>query len=514
MDFQALDTLSIILGFLATFLFAECIILFIKGHSLKNKMDAEIESIRHEEKLKSEKREAELEIAYKERDLELKAEYEDLLSAARSAKRELDEKAAELDVKTRSAARAAEISEMEYTRYARMKEDCSVRAREYADKLVSISRLSPEEIRREAKITIEKKCEEDLRAYREEILKERSKNVEDEAKRILADAMQRISAKHAQETSTCIIKIPDEAMKGRLIGKDGRNIRSFEALTGATLIIDETPDSVMISCFDPARRETAKLALEALIKDGRINPSTIEEHTAWAKAEIAQSALKWGRDAAESIGITKISDEVAELLGRLNLHLSLNQNTLEHSLEVAKLCGLIAAELNCDVNLAKRAGLFHDIGKTCEASEDFSHARAAAKILADAGESADVINAVESHHNEVIKTSLTASILQIADTLSGSRPGARMEATEGYIQRIKMLENIALSFEGVSSAYAIQAGREVRVIVSPELLSDVETAELVKKIRSQIESTMESAIPIKVTVIREQRFTLTAKPTL
>ncbi len=502
MDF---DILSIVLGGLATLLFAECIILFIKGHSLKNKMDAEVEGIRYEEKLKYEKKEAELQIHLKAQELELKSDYEDLLAAARQAKREIEDKLSEAKINSDRAQRASEMREQEFTRFARMKEDYSIKMQEYVAKLTSLSSLSVEEIRQIAKIEIEKKCVLDLQDYRNEILSAGIRDIEEESKGILINAMQRISAKLTQEITTCIVKIPDEAMKGRLIGKEGRNIRSFEAATGTTLLIDETPDSVMISCFDPARREVAKIALENLVKDGRVNPVSIEECVKDAQENIKDLTYKWGCDAVEALNLSRVNPDIVELVGKLNLHLSLNQNSLEHSVEVAKLAGLIAAELNCDVNLAKRAGLFHDIGKAC-VNDDESHSKAGARVLRAANENEILVNAVEAHHNEVDKLDIYATIVQMADTISATRPGARMDASDGYIQRIKTLEQSALAFEGVANAYVIQAGKELRVVVLPDVINDLDATELLKKIRLKIEESLDTSIPVKITLIREQRF--------
>ncbi len=512
MDFDAFDTSSILLGLLATVLFAECIILFIKAHSLKSKMDVEVESIRADEKLKYEKKAAELEINLKEQGLELKAEYEDLLSRAREAKHDIDLRLSELERQKAAAVRAEEEAKTEYARFAGMKENHRRKAKEYADKLASLKHAGIEEIRRAAKIELEKKCAEDLAEYRNEILRDGIRDAEDKSKRILAETMRRIAPGYTQELCARVVKIPDEAMKGRLIGKDGRNIRSFESAAGATLIIDETPDSVMVSCFDPARREIAVSALESLISDGRINPSSIEAAVDRAEKSIEEKFLQWGQNALEEAGAGRADTKIVELLGKLNLHLSLNQNTLAHSVETAKIAALIAAEFNADTLAARRAGLFHDIGKALTSLQESSHAKAAAKILSECGESDEVVNAVEAHHNEVEMKTLTAAIVQIADGISSSRPGARMEATEGYLGRVRALEELALSFEGVSKAYAIQSGREIRVAVSPDVLNDIETADLAKAIKSKIESTLENPLPVRITVVRESRFTLTAAP--
>ncbi len=509
-NFEIFDWHSIILGVLATCLFAECIILIVRVNSLRNKMEAEAESIRTDELVKYEKKRNELEMLLKEREIEMKSEYEDMLSLARSAKREQDEKLAEAKIQVQNAIRASERADAEFSRFVKMKEEYRRKSEEYAVKLSSLAKLDIEEIREKAKKEIEKKCIEDLALYRSEILEKSKKEADDTAMRIVADSIQRISKTLPQSTMATTVKIPDDAMKGRLIGREGRNIRSFEAATETTLIIDETPDCVTISSFNPVRREIAKIALEALVVDGRINPASIEKSAEDAKKAILQRTYDIGSEAVESLSLARVHPDIVSTLGKLSFHLSLNQDTLAHSIETAKICALIAAELNCDISIAKRVGLFHDIGKALTDS-DLSHARAGATMLARLGESETIVNAVEAHHGEVVSKSVYATILCIADTLSATRPGARMEAAEGYIRRIKTLENIALDFEGVASAYVLQAGRELRVIVSPDAVSDVEAHDIARKIREKIEATLDNSIAVKITIIREQRYTETAK---
>ena len=486
MEFDAYDWNSIILGLLATCLFAECIILLVRVNSLKNSSLAEAEKIRTDEKLKYEKKGNELEMLYKEREIELKSEYEDLLSMAKAAKREQDEKLAELDARIRDAKFASERAEAEYARFSAVREDFRNSARQYAEKLAGLANLDVERMREEAKREVRKKCMEDLSLYKSEILEKSKREIDAEARRILVDSMQRMVPQLPQSATVSMVKIPDEAMKGRIIGKEGRNIRVFESETGTTLVIDETPEYVFVSSFNPTRREIAKTALEALVSDGRINPSTIEQ-------------------AVESLGLARVNPEIVSLLGRLNFHSSLNQNTLEHSVETARIAGMIAAEINCDPSTAKRAGLFHDIGKAVS-DQNLSHARAGAAALLKCGESETVANAVEAHHSEVEARSIYALIVQAADALSATRRGARMEAMEGYIKRVRSLEGIALSFEGVSNAYVIQAGRELRVMVSPDAVGDIEAREIARKIREKVEQSVDSAFPVKVTLVRERRY--------
>ncbi len=505
------DWNSIVLGLLATCLFAECVILYVRAHSMKNKMEADAENIRKEEFVKYEKMRNELEFATRERELELKSEYEDLLSSVKSAKRETEDKLAEAKEAVRLAENMERRAREEFARFSKMKEEASAASDEYVKKLADLARLNIADIRKIARVEIERKCEEDLSAYRAEIIAREKRGLDAQARRMVLDAMQRISPEISREASSCVVKIPNDAIKGRLIGREGRNIRSFENETATTLVIDESPDSVMISSFNPYRRQIAKLALEFLIKDGRINPATIEEAVARAKEDVKKNSYENGAVVAERLGLARVHPDLLSALGELSLHLSMNQNTLVHSEETAVLCGLIASELDCDPSIAKRVGLFHDIGKALPQS-DMSHAKAGAAFCERLGESEIVCNAVAAHHGEVPDRSVYASILQIADSLSAGRPGARMEAAEGYIQRIKTLEEIALSFGGVAGAYVIQAGRELRAVVSPQNVSDVEAAEIARGIRKKIEEMTNSAIPVKVTIIRESRFTETTKP--
>ena len=498
------------LGLVATVLFAELVIMAVRLNSMKSKMAANADAIRAEELVKYEKKRNELEMILKESELEIKAEYEEMLAMARNVKRDQEEKLEAAKAEFENAKRVAERAEAEYLRYAKMKEQYRGYSEQYAMKLAGIANLNVEQIREEAKREVEKKSMEDLALYRSEILEKSRREVDEEAQRILVDAMQRLSPNMPQSVTSAMVKIPDEAMKGRLIGKEGRNIRSFEASTGTTLIIDETPEVVMISAFNPTRREIAKIALEELVNDGRISPATIEAAVENAKGRIDEHTFELGSKAVESLGISNVHSDIVSLLGKLGYHLSLNQDTLLHSIETAKLSAMIAAELKCDTNIAKRIGLFHDIGKVMSDSGK-SHALAGADLLARLGESEVVVNAVAAHHEEVAPQTLYATILQIADTLSSTRPGARMEATDGYIQRIRTLENIANQFPGVTSAYVLQAGRELRVIVAPDLMNEVEAHETVRKIRERIEESVGGSIPIKVTLIREQRFTEIAK---
>lgn len=352
---------------------------------------------------------------------------------------------------------------------------------------------------------------DEIRAYRQEHLSRTTGEIEREAKKTMLCVMQRMAAHPTPEHVASQVPIPNEEMKGRLIGREGRNIRSFESVTGTTLLIDDTPGMVLVSAFDPVRREVAAQALRSLIADGRIHPASIEEAVHMAEGEMEQVITELGEQALTRMRVGGVHPEVVSILGKLHYRSSNNQNTLEHSIEVGYFCSLMASELGLDPSLAKRAGLFHDIGKAIEHEVEGSHAAAGADLLRRHEEAAEVINAVEASHGEVAATSPYAAIVMLADSLSAARPGARADSTSGFIQRVRALERIAQTVDGVEDAYAVQAGREIRVIVRPEKISDDQAARIAREIRGQIEKELSYPGSIKITVVREARFSETAK---
>lgn len=352
---------------------------------------------------------------------------------------------------------------------------------------------------------VEAEAMSDASAFTRHILEEARLRAEEKARRILATAIQRYAGDHTSESTTTSVALPNEELKGRIIGRDGRNIRAFEAATGVTVLINDTPNAVVLSAFDPVRREVARTAMERLLADGRIHPSRIDEVVAKVKEETDESLVRFGEEAVARVGIPPLHEELVKLLGALKFRNSYTQNVLHHSIEVAQLTGLLASELGLDVTLAKRCGLLHDIGKAVNHEIEGAHALVGADIIKRCGESEAVVNAVAAHHNEVLQSGPLSVLVNAADTISASRPGARAETLSIYLKRVEDLEKIGMSFAGVDKVYAVQAGRELRVFVLPEKVNDEDAYALARALTRRIEDELHYPGQIRVVVMRETR---------
>ena len=378
-------------------------------------------------------------------------------------------------------------------------------------KLEEISQLTQDDAKKELFAAVEKEARGDMARIMRQIEAEAREEGEKRARKLIADAIQRVASEHVSEVTRAVVALPSEEMKGRIVGRNGRNIKAFEQAAGVDVIVDDTPDSVTVSCFDSVRREIGRRALEKLILDGRIHPAHIEKVVQDVTKSVEKIINEAGEQAAYDANVSGIHPEVLRMMGRLKFRTSYGQNQLAHAVEVSKLAGILAAEIGANVELSKLGGFLHDIGKAMDHNQEGTHAMLGAEFCKRYGVNAQVVNAIASHHHEVEQESVEAVIAEAADAISGARPGARREDLEAYIKRIRTLEELSTSFDGVEQAFAIQAGREVRVIVKPEKIDDLTSARLARDIAKKIEETMQYPGQIKVTVIRETRSTEFAK---
>ncbi len=377
--------------------------------------------------------------------------------------------------------------------------------------LSKIAQLSPEDAKQNLMQALTDEARTAAMATIKEITEEAKLNANKEARKIVIQSIQRVATEQAVENAVSVFNIESDEVKGRIIGREGRNIRALEAATGVEIIVDDTPEAIILSCFDPVRREIARLSLHQLVSDGRIHPARIEEVVAKTRKQLDEEIAETGRRTCIDLGIHGLHPELMRMVGRMKFRSSYGQNLLQHSREVANLCAIMAAELGLNVKLAKRAGLLHDIGKVPDEEPELPHAILGMKIAEKYGEKGDVLNAIGAHHDEIEMTTLISPIVQVCDAISGARPGARREIVEAYIKRIKELETLALSYDGVGSAYAIQAGRELRVLVEAEKVTDQRAEELSFTISQRIQTEMTYPGQVKVTVIREKRAVSYAK---
>lgn len=472
---------------------------------------AEVEAsrIREEAKKEGETKKKEFLLEAKEESIRIKNE----------AERELKERRADLQRQEKRVLQKEESLERKSEQYDKKDEILSQKIKRteelnakieeaharQLEVLQNLTGMSKEEAKAELLARVEEEARHEMAMKLSEIENEYKENAEEKARDIITTAIQRCAADSVAEATVSVVDLPNDEMKGRIIGREGRNIRSIETLTGVDLIIDDTPEAITISTFDPVRREVARLTLEKLIADGRIHPSRIEEMVEKSKKEVESIIKKEGEQATFETGVHGINHDLVKLLGRLKFRTSYGQNVLKHSIEVALISGMIAAELGVDVTLAKRAGLLHDIGKALTHEVDGSHVEIGVNVAKKYKESAEVLHAIEAHHGDVEPNTVIAVIVQAADAISAARPGARRENLETYIKRLQKLEEIANSFNGVANSFAIQAGREIRIMVQPGVINDENMVFVARDISKKIESELEYPGQIKINLIRETR---------
>ena len=461
--------------------------------------------------------------------LEAKAEKEELLRNAEKdiserkkqvlqTENKLDQRENALDKREDAIIQREEFIDQKRNSLEAREESLSAKEKDYQAKVETLDKelervagLSMEDAKKEILAKVEEREAKRIALYREQMEEEAESQVQDKAKAMLAMAMDKFAQDVTSEHSTSTVALPSDEMKGRIIGREGRNIKSMEQIFGVSLIIDDTPETITCSCFDPIRREKAKLTLEALIKDGRIKPGRIEDLYRKISTEFDDSLRRIGEQTVFKLGLPRISGGLLPYIGRLKYRTSYGQNVLDHSIQVAYLSSVMAAELGLDPVMAKRAGLLHDIGKAIDAEQEGSHVQLGSQLAKKFNEPEAVINAIESHHGDAPKKYLTSELVQAADTLSAARPGARSETLETYIKRLEQIEGICKSFDGVQSSYALQSGRDVRVMVVPEKISDEDAKAMAIQIRDKIESEMQFPGQIKISVIRETRAVQVAK---
>jgi len=438
---------------------------------------------------------------------ELERETKERRAELSRQERRLQQKEENVDKKTDAIEKKEAALQAKEEALNKQREEVSKLNEQRVQELERISGLTSEQ----AKEYLLKIVEEDVKHETAVLVKELDQKAREEANKkareYVVNAIQKCAADHVAETTISVVPLPGDDMKGRIIGREGRNIRTLETLTGVDLIIDDTPEAVVLSAFDPVRREVARIALEKLIVDGRIHPARIEEMVEKAQREVENTIREEGEAATLETGVHGLNPELVKLLGRMKYRTSYGQNALKHSIEVSLLCGLLAAEIGVDIRLAKRAGLLHDIGKAVDHEKEGSHIELGVEICRKFKESAVVINSVESHHGDVEPQSLIACLVQAADTISAARPGARRETLDAYTNRLKQLEDITNSYKGVEKSFAVQAGREVRIMVIPDQVSDDDMVLMARDISKQIETEMNYPGQIKVNVIRESRVT-------
>lgn len=517
-----MDTITIIIGVVALIIGAVAGLIFGKS-SLNSKAQYVVEdakktaeNIIEKANVQAEAVKKEKQLQAKEKFLELKSQHDaDIQSREKKmqeSEKRIKDKEHKLNDELSKAGKLEKDLERQINDYNKKLEviqkkqhDLDVATAQKVEMLEKISNYSAEEAKNELVESLKAEAKTKAQAHVQSIMEEAQLNAKNEARKIVIQTIQRIGTEQAVENSVSVFNIESDEIKGRIIGREGRNIRALEAATGVEIIVDDTPEAILLSCFDPVRREIARLSLHRLVTDGRIHPARIEEVVDKTRKQIEEEIIEVGKRTIIDLGIHGLHPELVKIVGRMKFRSSYGQNLLQHSREVANIAATMAAELGLNVKLAKRAGLLHDIGKVPEQESELPHALLGMQWAEKYGENAEVINAIGAHHDEIEMTSLLSPIIQVADAISGARPGARRQVLESYIQRLKDLEAAALSFEGVSSAYAIQAGRELRVMVESGKVNDENAYQLSYDISEKIQNELTYPGQVRVTVIRETR---------
>jgi len=521
--------MNIILWIIAGAIIGTLIGFFIAKYVEKNSASSYIKSVKKEAEtiLREAKKEAEVIkkdkiLQAKEKFIELKAEHEQVILSREKKMAEAEKRTRDKEsqlsnelAKTKRLNVEIEKKNVDYdsklVAFEKKQEEVNKLHKNQIEQLEKIAGLSAQEAKEQLIESLKTEAKTEAMAFAQNMLEEAKLTAQQEAKKIIINTIQRIGTEEAVENCVSVFNIESDDVKGRIIGREGRNIRALEAATGVEIIVDDTPEAIILSCFDPVRREIARLSLHKLVTDGRIHPARIEEIVAKTSKQIDNEIIETGKRTIIDLGIHGLHPELIKIVGRMKYRSSYGQNLLQHSREVAKLCGVMAAELGLNTKLAKRAGLLHDIGKVPDTETELPHAILGMQWAEKYGEKPEVCNAIGAHHDEIEMTSLISPIVQVCDAISGARPGARRQVLDSYIQRLKDLENVAYGFNGVKNAYAIQAGRELRVLVESERVSDEKASSLSFEISQKIQTEMTYPGQVKVTVIRETRAVNVAK---
>ena len=521
MDGMVLPLLGVLIGIAVGFIIAKAIEKS-KEKKLLSETRKEASAILKEAKIDADSIKKDKILQAKEKFIELKAEHEKVI-LAREKKisdvekriRDRESKAASEVDKNKRLNKSLELKENDYNNkldFLDKKEDeLEKMHKRHVDMLEQISGLSADEAKKELVASLKDEAKTEAMAFVQTSIEEAKLTAEQEARKVILGTIQRVGVEQAVENCVSVFNLESDDVKGRIIGREGRNIRALEAATGVEIIVDDTPEAIILSCFDPVRREIARLSMHKLVTDGRIHPARIEEVVKKTEKQITQEIIEVGKRTVIDLGIHGLHPELIKTVGRMKYRSSYGQNLLQHSREVANLCGIMAAEMGLNAKMAKRAGLLHDIGKVPDTESELPHALLGMQWAEKYGEKAEVCNAIGAHHDEIEMKSLISPIVQVCDAISGARPGARRQVLDSYIQRLKDLESIAFGFSGVQKAYAIQAGRELRVMVESTKVNDAKAAELSFGISQKIQNDMTYPGQVKVTVIRETRAVNVAK---